>query len=81
MKGVLGGIYKLGCRCSERLRGKSGGGETLGHTRWSGGMGYLRRGKWIRDERFVSGRGLQQEKGRKKKGGEKKFSVSCARPE
>jgi hypothetical protein len=44
-------------------------------------MGYLRRGKWIRDERFVSGRGLQQEKGRKKKGGEKKFSVSCARPE
>jgi hypothetical protein len=32
-------------------------GESLAHTRWSGGMGYLRRGKRIRDERFGSGRG------------------------
>ena len=30
---------------------------TASHTRWSGGMGYLWRGKWIRDEKFVSGRG------------------------
>ena len=43
--------------CSERLRGKPGGGESLGHNRWSGGMRYLRRGKWIRDETFVRGRG------------------------
>jgi hypothetical protein len=28
--------------------------------RWSGGMGYLRRRKWIRDEIFVSGRGERQ---------------------
>ena len=26
------------------------------HTRWRGRMGDLRRGKWIRDARFVSGR-------------------------
>ena len=26
-------------------------------SRWSGGMGYLRREKWIRDKNFVSGRG------------------------
>ena len=33
-------------------------GVKASHTlRWSGEMGYLRRGKWIRDERFVSGRG------------------------
>ena len=40
------------------LRDKSGGGESLTHTRWSVGIGYLRRGKWIRDEKFVSGRGV-----------------------
>ena len=27
------------------------------HTMWSGGMGYLRRGAWIRGEMFVSERG------------------------
>ena len=27
------------------------------HTRWRGGMGYLRRGKCIREERFGSGKG------------------------
>ena len=51
-----GNIYKKGCRCSERLRTKAGGGESLAHTRWSGGRGYLRREKWIGGERFVSGR-------------------------
>jgi hypothetical protein len=35
----------MGCRCRERLRVKDGGGESLTHTRWSGEMGYLRRGK------------------------------------
>jgi hypothetical protein len=39
------------------LRAKAGGGESLAHTRWSGGRGYRRRGKWIRGERFVSGKG------------------------
>jgi len=30
------------------------------HTlRWSGGMGYLRRGKWMRDERVESGKGVR----------------------
>jgi hypothetical protein len=57
IKRELGGIYKKGCRCYERLRAKAGGGESLEHTRWSGEMGYLRKGKWIRDEKFVSGRG------------------------
>jgi hypothetical protein len=33
------------------------GGKRFTHTRWSGGRGYLRRGKWIRNEKFVSGRG------------------------
>ena len=37
--------------------GKAGEGESLAHTGWSGEMGYLRRGKWIRVEKFVSGRG------------------------
>ena len=36
---------KEGFRCSERLRDKIGG-ENLVHTRWSGAMGYLRRGKY-----------------------------------
>ena len=40
---------------SERLRAKAEGPESLAHTRWSGGD--LRSGKWIRDERVVSGRG------------------------
>ncbi len=39
------------------LKAKAGGDESLAHTRWSGGMGNLRRGKRIRDERFGSGRG------------------------
>ena len=30
-------MYKAGCRCSERLTDKAGGGESLSHTRWSGG--------------------------------------------
>jgi len=42
----------------ERLRVKAGEGESLTHTRRSVGMGCLRRGKWIRDEKFVSGRGV-----------------------
>ena len=41
---------------SERRRGTDVGGESLTHTRWSGGRGYLRRGKWIRDEKCVIGR-------------------------
>jgi len=40
-KRELRGIHKWGGRCSERLRGKAKG-EVLGHTRWIGGMGYLR---------------------------------------
>jgi hypothetical protein len=35
---------------------KAGGGETLARTRLGGGMGYLRKGTWIRDEKFVSER-------------------------
>jgi len=31
--------------------------HTLGETCQNGGRGYLRRGNWIGDERFVSGRG------------------------
>ena len=31
--------------------------ESPPHTRWSGGMEDLRREKWIRDEKYVSGRG------------------------
>ena len=38
-----GEIYYKGCRCGERLRAKAEG--CLTHTRWSGGRGYLRRGK------------------------------------
>ncbi len=41
---------------SEILRDTSGGEILtiiLTHTRWTGGMGHLRRGKWITDERFV----------------------------
>jgi hypothetical protein len=38
-------------RCYE----STGGYKILSHTRWSGGRGYLRRGKWMGDERFVSG--------------------------
>jgi hypothetical protein len=41
----VGGIYKKGCWCGDRLRAKAGGGENLTHTRWSGGRGHLRRGK------------------------------------
>ena len=41
----LRGVHKQGCRCSERLRVKAGGGESLAHARWSEEMGYLRRGK------------------------------------
>jgi len=37
-----------------RLRGKTGGGERLTHTMWTGGRGYPRRWKWIGDERFVT---------------------------
>ena len=39
-KRELGGIYKGGGRCGERLRAKAGGGENLEQTRWSGGRGY-----------------------------------------
>ena len=52
------GEYIKGGSFSERLTAKAEGGEILAHTRWSGGMGYLRRGNRIRDERFVSGRGV-----------------------
>jgi len=41
----------------ERLKAKTGGSKSLTHTGWRGGRGYLRRGKWIGDERFVSERG------------------------
>ena len=37
--------YKNGCRCGERLRAKTGGSESLGHTKWSGEREYLRKGK------------------------------------
>ena len=33
-----------------RPKDKTGGGEILTHTRWIGGMGYQRTGKWISDE-------------------------------
>jgi hypothetical protein len=55
IKRGLGGICKKGCRCNERLRGTDEG-ESLEHTRWNGGTAYLRRGKWTRDEKIVSGR-------------------------
>ena len=42
---------------SEGLRTKTGRGENLRRVGGSGKMGYLRRGKWIRDEMFVSERG------------------------
>ena len=51
------GIYKYGCRCSKRLRAEAGGGESLAHKVERVKMKYLRRGKWIRDEKFASGRG------------------------
>ena len=38
-----------------RNGGKAGIGERLTHSRWSGEMGCIRRGKWIRDKNFVSG--------------------------
>ena len=44
-------------RCCERQRAKAGGWRSLAHSRWSGGRGYLRRGKWRGCERFVSGSG------------------------
>ncbi len=44
-------------RCYERLKPKTGGSKSIVYTRWSGGRGDLRRGKWIGFERFVSGRG------------------------
>jgi hypothetical protein len=48
--------HTYGCRFSERSS-TEGGGEILTHTRCSGGIGYLRSGKWIRDEKFMSERG------------------------
>ena len=47
---------KRGCRCYERLEVKAGGFKALTH-RWSGERGYLRSGKWIGGEIFVSRRG------------------------
>jgi hypothetical protein len=32
LKRETGGIYKSGCRCSEKLRAETGGGENLAHT-------------------------------------------------
>ena len=55
-KRELGRIYKKGCRCGKRRRVKLED-MTVAYTRWSEGRGYLRRGKWIGDERFGSGRG------------------------
>ncbi len=40
----------LGVGGNESVRVKNGGGS-LEHTTWSGGIGYRRREKWIRDER------------------------------
>ena len=40
------GSFTLRCRCCERQRSKAGGWQSLTHTRWIGGRGYLRRGKW-----------------------------------
>ena len=54
------GIFTKGGRCDKRLRAKTEGGQILEHTRWCrwrGERGYLRRGKWMGDERSVSGRG------------------------
>jgi hypothetical protein len=42
--GMLKTNTKMGCRCGARLRAKSGGGQSLTHTRWRRGRGYLRRG-------------------------------------
>ncbi len=56
-KRELGGNYQKGCRGSERQRAKAGGCPSLAHTRCSRGRGYLRKGKSIRGERFVSGMG------------------------
>ncbi len=38
----------------ERLKAKTGGSKSLSHTRWSGGRGYLRRGKRTGGDRFES---------------------------
>ena len=44
---LIGGVGVVTC---ERLRVKDGGVEIIvQHTMWIGGMGYLRKGKWIRD--------------------------------
>ena len=51
------GVEVKRCRCSERQKGKPCGGRSLANTRWSGGRGCLRRGKWRGGERFVSVRG------------------------
>jgi hypothetical protein len=42
IKRQMRGIHEYGCRCSERLKAKARGCEILAHTRWNGGMGYLR---------------------------------------
>ena len=49
---ILANLFII-TECSKRLRVEAEGDENLTHSRWSGGMGYLRRGKWIRDEKFV----------------------------
>ena len=48
-----GEICEEDCWCGDRLTAKAGGGESLAHTRWSGGIGYLTRGKWISLRREV----------------------------
>ena len=49
------GLKVLNAKAWWRLRVKVEGREILVHTRWNGGMGDLRSGKWIRDDNFVSG--------------------------
>ena len=54
-------------RCSETLKAKVRGGESVSHTSWSGWMGYLRRGKlrgkWIWPEMFPVRRKLRDGNG------------------
>ena len=48
-----GEYINRGVWCYERLKAQSGGSKILSHTRWTGGRGYLRRGKRIGDERSL----------------------------
>jgi hypothetical protein len=49
--------FFLSFRGGNNLTKKKENGKSLSQSRWIGGWGYIRRGKWREDEKFVSGRG------------------------